>query len=411
MNPVLELALGVMTALGGFVDVGELVFAVQAGAKFGYLLLWAIVLGTIGIIVFGEMAGRIAAVRHQPVFVVMREQLGFRMGLVVLVASTIVNLLTCAAEIGGVAAVFELVVGSGFRLMAVAGAALLLVLVYVLPFRWIERVFGLLGLTLLVYFAAALMEGPDWREAAHGLLPHLPGPRQPGLAVYLYFATGLISSIMMPYEVHFYSSGGIEDHWTPKDLPVNRMTAGAGFVLGGILTMALAAVGAMVYLPADIDPQRISSSVLGATHALGRTGMYMALAGIFFAVGGAAVETALAGGYNVAQFFSWPWGKSRKPREVPAFTASWMLVIVLAAAVALAGWNPVEVVEFAVVAAIVVLPFTYYPILRLADDRRLMGKHVNSRPVQWLAWLFLVVVVVVALAAVPLMLITHMGQG
>jgi manganese transport protein len=411
MNSVLELTLGVMTALGGFVDVGELVFAVQAGAKFGYLLLWAIVLGTVGIVIFGEMAGRIAAVRHEPVFLVMRKQLGFRAGLVALVASTIVNLLTCAAEVGGVAAMLELLLGSGFRAMVVVAAVLLLVLVYVLPFRWIERVFGLFGLTLLVYLAAALTEGPDWGEAARGLLPQLPRAGQPGLAVYLYFATGLISSIMMPYEVHFYSSGGIEDHWTPKDLPVNKVTAGFGFVLGGVLTMALTAVGALAYLPQDIDPQRISSSVLGATHALGRTGLYLALAGIFFAVGGAAVETALAGGYNVAQFFGWPWGKSRPPRDVPAFTATWMLVIVLAAAIALAGWNPVEVVEFAVIAAIVVLPFTYYPILRLADDAQLMGKHVNSPLIKWLGWAYFAVIVVVALAAVPLMVITHLGQG
>ena len=411
MNSVLELTLGVMTALGGFVDVGELVFALQAGARFGYLLLWAVLLGMVGIIIFGEMSGRIAAVRQQPVFEVMRNKLGRRAGLVVLVASVLVNLLTCAAEIGGMAVIGQLLLGTGLRAMVPLAAIVLLATVFFLPFRWIERLFGLMGLALLVYLAAALIEGPDWTQAVHGLVPHGTGAHQAGLSVYLYFAVGLLSSIMMPYEVYFYSSGGIEDHWTPRDLPVNKLTAGVGFTLGGVLTMALVALGAMVYLPQGIDPQHLESAVLGATASLGRWGFFLALAGIFFAVAGAAVETALACGYNVAQFFGLPWGKSRKPLEVPVFTVAWMLVIVLGAGIALSGLNPVTVVECAVVFAVVVLPFTYYPILRMAGDRKLMGKHVNSRVVEALGWLYLVLIAVVALAAVPLMVITHMGEG
>jgi manganese transport protein len=166
-----------------------------------------------------------------------------------------------------------------------------------------------------------------------------------------------------------------------------------------------------VFLPQDIDPQRLGTSVLGATPALGRWGLYFALAGIFFAVGGAAVETALAGGYSVAQFFSLPWGKSRKAAQVPTFTLVWMLVIVLGACISLSGLNPTTVVEFSVVFAIVVLPFTYYPILRMAGSRELMGKHVNSRLVEVLGWLYLVLISIVAIAAVPLMALTHMGEG
>jgi manganese transport protein len=369
------------------------------------------VVGTVGIIVFGEMSGRIAAVRRQPVFEVIREKSGFGMGLTVLVASLLLNLLTCAAEIGGVALILQLLSGGGFRTMVLAAALLLLVVVFFLPFRWIERTFGVMGLALLVYLAAALSEGPDWGELASGLVPHAPAPGQPGIAVYLYFAAGVMASIMMPYEVYFYSSGGVEEHWTPKDLPTNKLTAGIGFLLGGVLTVALIALGAIVYLPQGIDPQHLATSVLGATSSMGRWGLYCALAGIFFAVAGAAVETALAGGYSLAQFFNLPWGKSRKAVQVPTFTVTWMLVIVLGACIALGGLNPVMVVEFAVLLGVIVLPFTYYPILRLAGNRELMGKHANSRSVNVLGWAYLVLISAVALAVVPLMAITHMGEG
>jgi Mn2+/Fe2+ NRAMP family transporter len=410
MGNILELALGIMTALGGFVDIGELVFAMQAGAKFAYGLLWVVVLGTLGIAIFGEMSGRIAAVLKKPAFEIVRDRFGRRRALGVLIASNFVNVLTCAAEVGGLAIILQLMFGANYRLMLLAAAGLLLLTLFILPFRWIERVFGLLGLTLLVYAVAAVQLGPDWSEVASGLVPRLPEDDMPGLAVYAYYAVGLLSSILMPYEVYFYSSGGIEDKWTPKDLPINKLTAAVGFALGGLLAMALIVVGADVFRSLEIDPQRLSSVVMGATVPLGHIGFFLALAGIFFAVGGAAAETALSAGYNVAQFFDIPWGKRHKPREVPLFTLFWMSAIVLGTSIAMSGANPVEVVEYSVIFAVVVLPFTYYPILRLADDPKAMGKHVNSRVIRVLGWVYFVLICVVAVAAIPLLVGTRMGQ-
>jgi manganese transport protein len=408
---VMELTLGIMTALGGFVDISELVFALAAGAKFGYLLLWVVVLGTLGIAVYGEMSGRIAAVLKKPVMEVVRMRLGYKGAALVLLAATLVNVLTCAAEIGGLAIILQLLGAMRYQLMLVLAAGLLLVSVYLMPFRIIERFYGLLGLPLLVYVVAAFAAQPDWGAAARGLLPQLPQPGMPGVATYLYFVTGLLSSILMPYEVYFYSSGGIEEGWTPKDLPINKLTAGLGFALGGLLCMALIVVGAALFHPRGIDPQHLGTTLFGASVPLGRIGFGVALVGIFFAVGGAAVETALAAAYNVAQFFGVPWGKRKKPREVPVFTLCWILALLLGLAIALSGINPVQIVEYAVFFAVVVLPLTYYPVLRLAGDRKLMGRHVNAGVIRILGWVYLAIISVVAVAAVPLMVITHNGQA
>src|SRR5579884_3143043 len=94
LNP-LELTLGIMTAVGGFVDISELVFAAKAGSMFGYALIWAFALGTVGMSVFGEMSGRVAAVAKQPVFNLMRHRLGLKLGLVTLIGSLISTLITC----------------------------------------------------------------------------------------------------------------------------------------------------------------------------------------------------------------------------------------------------------------------------------------------------------------------------
>src|SRR6476469_2940475 len=126
LNP-LELTLGVMTAVGGFVDISELVFAAKAGSLFGYALIWAFALGTIGIIVFSEMSGRVAAVAKQPVFNLMRHRLGLKLGLLTLAASIISNLITCAAEIGGVSLVLNYLTGAPYAPMAIAMTLVLIV--------------------------------------------------------------------------------------------------------------------------------------------------------------------------------------------------------------------------------------------------------------------------------------------
>jgi Mn2+/Fe2+ NRAMP family transporter len=123
------------------------------------------------------------------------------------------------------------------------------------------------------------------------------------------------------------------------------------------------------------------------------------------------VETALSAGYNVAQFFGIPWGKRHKPMEVPLFTLFWMVAIVLGTGIAMSGANPVDVVEYSVIFAVVVLPFTYYPILRLAGDKAVMGRHVNSPIIRVLGWGYFGLICVVAAAAIPLLIATRMGQG
>ena len=84
---VLAVALGILSAIGGFVDIGDLVFNTQAGATFGYQLLWVVVVGVVGIIVYSEMCGRVAAVSKRPVFDLVRERVGFGAGLGTLIAS------------------------------------------------------------------------------------------------------------------------------------------------------------------------------------------------------------------------------------------------------------------------------------------------------------------------------------
>src|SRR2546423_3786771 len=136
---LLKLTLGIVTAIGGFVDVGNLVTGGITGARFGVALLWAIVVGTVGMTVYGEMAGRVSAVGGRAIFHAVRERLGARVALVNVAACGVLSLVTLSAEIGGVALVLELVTGVNYVIWVPLVGLVAWLVIWRLPFSWLEN--------------------------------------------------------------------------------------------------------------------------------------------------------------------------------------------------------------------------------------------------------------------------------
>jgi manganese transport protein len=405
---IFGIALGILAAIGGFVDIGDIVFNVEAGATFGYQLLWAVVIGVGGIITYAEMCGRVAAVSERAVFDAVRERLGFGVGFVALLAGQLVNLLTIAAEIGGIAIVLQLLAGLPYRVLLAFAVLGLAVVLWLLPFGWIERIFGYGGLALLVFAVAAVKLKPDWGEVAHGFVPST-GSGSP--AVYGYFVVGLIGAATIPYEVYFYSSGAVEERWKPKDLGMNKANAIIGYCLGGFLSFALMISAGALLLPHGISAELLGTVALVAQVPLGEIGLLLALIGILFAVSGAAIDSGFSGAYNIAQFFGWEWGKYRKHAGAPQFTIAWFVMLVLGFLIVITGVDPVLVTEVSVIFSVVALPLSYVPIFLVANDTAYMGRYRNGRLANLFGGFYLVVIAVIAVAAIPLMILSNMGQG
>jgi Mn2+/Fe2+ NRAMP family transporter len=405
---IFQVALGILAAIGGFVDIGDLVFNVSAGATFGYELLWVVVIGVVGIVVYSEMCGRVATVSGKAVFDAVRERLGFRTGLIALVSAQVVNLMTLTAEVGGVAICLQLLSGLPYRwLILIAGIALALV-VWITSFAWIERIFGYGGLCLLVFAVAAVKLHPGWGSVAHGFVPHV---NTGSPLLYAYFAVGLLGAAMTPYEVYFYSSGAVEEQWGPKDLGLNKLNAMIGYGLGGFLSFALMIVGGALFLGNGIEPEFLGTITLGAEVPLGQVGLLLGLVGILFAVGGAAIDTLFSGAYNLAQFLGWEWGRYRSPSGAPRFTLAWIVLLALGLGAVMTGVDPVQLTEYAVIFSAVALPLTYIPILLVANDRAYMREYTNGRLANAFGLLYLVVIVIISLTAVPLLILTNVGQN
>ncbi|ETK31757.1 NRAMP family divalent metal transporter [Microbispora sp. ATCC PTA-5024] len=407
MKKLFAVTLGILTAFGGFVDIGDLVANAVVGSRFGLSLVWVVVVGIVGICLFAEMSGRIAAVSQRPVFDLVRERLGPRAGLVNLGASFFINALTLAAEIGGASLALELATGVNYLLWVPLVALVAWLVMWRVKFETMERIFGLMGLGLVVFLIALWKLGPDWGELAHQLTRP---PQDEGLPTYFYYAIALLGGAMTPYEVFFFSSGGVEERWTSKDLVTERANVFVGFPLGGLLSIGIAACAATLFMPVEAVPDSLGQMVLPVAAGLGKVALGVVILGVFAATFGATLETALSSGYSLSQYFGWQWGKYVPPARAARFHVVVLAVTIVATALILTTIDPIMVTEYSLVFSAAALPLTYLPVLMIANDPDYMGDKVNGRFSNALGMVYMVLLLVVAVAAVPLMLATKAGQ-
>jgi Mn2+/Fe2+ NRAMP family transporter len=409
VKKLFSVALGILTAIGGFVDIGDLVTNAQVGARFGWSLGLVVMIGVLGICVFAEMSGRVAAVSRRATFDLVRERLGPRVGLLNLVGSMAVTVLTFIAEIGGVALSVQLIVSVHYVLLVPLVAVLVWLILWKARFSVMENVLGLLGLSLVVFVVALWQLDPDWGHLTDQLVT-ADKPSDESWAAWAYYAVALFGAALTPYEVFFFSSGGVEERWTVEDIGTMRLNVFLGFPLGGVLSLAIAGCTAVVFGPLDASVDTLGQVALPVAIALGKVGLAVAILGFVAATLGAACETGLSTGYSIAQYFGWQWGKYVKPPDASRFHLTLVIVTVLATGVLLTGVDPILVTEVSVVFSAVALPLTYFPILVVANDPDYMGEHVNGRLANALGMVYLVIIGIAATAAIPLMIYTRMGS-
>jgi Mn2+/Fe2+ NRAMP family transporter len=409
MGKIFSVALGILTAIGGFLDIGDLVTNAIVGSRFGLALAWVVPVGVLGICLYANMAGRVAAVSGRATFEIIRERLGPRAAATNLSASFFINLMTLTAEIGGVALAMQLATDVGRMMWIPVAAFAVWVVIWRVKFSIMENVTGVLGLCLIVFAVSVFALHPNWGDLMHqATAPAIP--ERESAATYWYFAVALFGAAMTPYEVFFFSSGAVEEHWTRKDLGTSRLNVMVGFPLGGILSIAIAAGAAIVLLPNQIEVTSLSHTVMPVVAAGGKLALAFAIVGIVAATFGAALETTLSGGYILAQFLGWTWGKFRRPAEAARFHIVMFVAIVVGAAVLFTGIDPIMVTEYSVVFSAIALPLTYLPILIVANDAQYMGEETNGKVMNMLASVYLVIILAASLSAIPLMIVTGAGS-
>src|ERR1044072_8117409 len=174
MKKILEIALGIVTSVGGVLEIGSIATAAQAGSDFSFQLIWAIVLGGICIIFLVEQAGRFSAVSGRTIPDAIRERFGFNYFAFLYLVLALVSLIVLAAEIGGVCIALELGTGYSFPLWAIPVALVVWLVIWKGTFGIIEKGVSILGLVTLSFVVGAVLIHPPWSQVVKGVLPSLP---------------------------------------------------------------------------------------------------------------------------------------------------------------------------------------------------------------------------------------------
>jgi Mn2+/Fe2+ NRAMP family transporter len=376
MKKALEITLAIATSIGGFLEVGAIATAAEAGAGYGYQLLWAIVLGTVCLIFLVEMAGRFAAVSHHTIPDAMRERFGFTFFLVPLGATLFINLLVLAAEIGGVSLALQFATGIGYRWWAVLVAFATWLLLWKGTFGLIEKGTSLLGLVTLCFVAGAWTLEPSCFEVAAGAIPSLPAHDK---AHYWFVAVSIIGAVISPYLYFFYSAGAIEDEWDASYLTANRVIAILGMSFGALVAVAVLVVSALVLRPRGIEQIASYDTIaMVLTPSFGFWGFVLVTASIGICCFGAALQIGLSQAYFIAQGFGWNWGENLPPKSDPGFSLSYTLSVFLAALPIAAGVDPLKLTNFSMALTAVTLPLGVIPFLFLMNDRKYLGEARNG---------------------------------
>ena len=360
MKKLLQIALGIIAAIGGYVDIGDLVFNTQAGAIFGYKLLWAIPVGLLGIMVFAEMSGRVAAIGKQANFELVRDRFPRRLA-AALISSLVLKFLTLAAELGGIGLALTLLFDGPEQTFMFIGALVMLGRLWFLSFDSIERIFGYGGLRCSSSSRPPCIR-PRLAPVGQGFVPESPDS-----TLYWYFAVGLIAAAFMPYEIYFYSSGARRRAGPRRTSASTGPTRSSATGSAGCSPSRCWSPRPRSSIRPGVDPSHLATVTLGAQSAFGETGLIIAVLGVLFALGGAAIDTASR--LRTTLPSSRAGSGARRP-AAPRWDLTWMACLLGGYLIVSTGVDPIELTEYAVVLSVIALPLTYLPILLVAKTGR-----------------------------------------
>jgi Mn2+/Fe2+ NRAMP family transporter len=383
---------GMITANAGN-DAGGIATFASVGADFGYQLLWILIPITISLGIVQEMCARMGAVTGKGLADLIRERFGVRWTALVMLSLLVANAGVTVSEFVGIAAACELF---GIpRLISVPFAAILIWwLVVKGSYQRVERVFLLMSLVFLSYIVSAFMSKPDWSAVAIGLVK----PTFQLEYSFLFSLVAIVGTTISPYMQVFVQSSVVEKGVTPEEYTKTKIDVWIGNLFSTLIVFFIVVSTAATLHKFGIQ---ISSAEDAARALTPLAGKY---AGLLFGVGlfGASMLAAgvlpLATAYSISEALGFEKGVSRSFREAPIFLGTFTFLVAVGAAIAVIPNLPLfRVLLVTQVINGLLLPVVLFAVLRLVNDKELMGSRVNRPLYNLAAWLTAVVVTLLSL--------------
>ena len=378
---------GVITACAGN-DAGGIATFASVGAEYGYRLLWLLIPLTISLGIVQEMCARMGAVTGKGLSDLIREKFGVRWTALVMLALLIANGGVTISEFVGIAAALELLGVARYISVPIAAIAIWWLVVKG-TYQRVERVFLAMSLVFLAYVVSAFLARPPWTTVAREIFR----PQLDLTPAFLFSFVAVIGTTISPYMQVFIQSSVVEKGVRAENYRLTRIDVWIGTVFA-ILIVFFIVVSTAATL--HVHGEHVESAAQAARALRPLAGQY---AEILFAVGlfGASMLAAgvlpLATAYSISEAFGFEKGVSSSFREAPIFLGVFTFLVVLGATVAMMpGLSLIHVLIVTQVINGMLLPVVLVAVLRLVNNRELMGNHVNGPLYNIAAWLTTIIV-------------------
>ena len=368
-----------------------------AGAQYGYGLLWAVVLITISLGIVQEMVARMGVVTGKGLADLIRERFGVKITFWSMLLLLIANVATTVAEFAGIAGAMDIFGVSPFIAIPIA-AVLVWFLVIRGNYKYVERVLLALCIIYISYVISGILVHPDWGQVFYQTI-HPPIQLNQG---YLLTLVAVIGTTIAPW-MQFYQQSAIADKQISiAHLNYERVDTYVGaFITDFVAFFIVVSTGATLFVH-HIQINEAKDAALALGPLVGGNGQ---IAAILFGIGllnaslMAASVLPLSTAYSIAEAFGWERGVGRTFQQAPQFLTLYTSIIVLGAGITLLVPKDrlVFVLNLPNVVGGMLLPVILVLMILLCNDRRLMGRYVNGRIFNAVAWTTTVVMTVLTL--------------
>lgn len=364
-------------------DAGGIATYSIAGAKEGYGLLWALILNTVALAVVQEMSARMGVVTGKGFGDLVRERFGVRVTLAVMTLFIFANLTVTIAEFAGIAAALELF--GVHRAVSMPVSAFLVWFVVVKgDFKQVERFLIAISMIYLTYVFSGLMADPPWREVVRQIaVPHV---RFNGEYILLFIT--MVGTTITPYMQFYLQSAVVDKGVRIEEYRFVKMDVYAGaFMTGFIAFFIILATGTILH-PAGVEVHTADEAAKALEPIAGEFASHLFAVGLLNASFLAALVLPLATAYGLAEAFGWESGINKTFREAPQFLGLYTAFIVIGASVIMIPGAPlINIMFLSQTVNGMLLPVVLIIMLRLVNDRELMGDFVNSPRMNLVTWI------------------------
>jgi Mn2+/Fe2+ NRAMP family transporter len=376
-------------------DAGGIATYSSTGAKFGYEMLWVMLVITVSLAIVQEMCARLGAATGRGLLDLIRERFGLGWSVVAISAIMIANTGLVISEFVGIGAAGELFGISRYITVPIAASVIWYLIVYG-SYAQIERIFLLITLVFFAYPVAAYLANPDWGAVAKGLFV----PKIHADTAYLTALVGLIGTTITPYMQIFQQSSTVERGVVRTTYGDERIDAYAGSIFSNFMSITMIiATAATLHRAGQTEIESAADAAKALAPVAGEMAQAIFGFGLFGASMLAAAVLPLATAYAVSETFGFSKGVNLDFRRAPIFFRLFSGLIALGATVALIPNIPVIDLLFGVqVLNGAILPIILLFVLLLINDKLLMRELKNTKLYNVLGWTTLIVITIAVLA-------------